>query len=818
MTQNNIVDIDIKESVKESYLDYSMSVILGRALPDARDGLKPVHRRILFAMKGLGLNHKAAYKKSARIVGDVIGKYHPHGDSAVYNALVRMAQDFSMREMLVDGQGNFGSVDGDSPAAMRYTEARLTSIASWLLSDIDKNTVDFNPNYDGTTFEPDVLPSRLPNLLLNGAEGIAVGMSTKIPPHRLDELVDALVYLIDNKDATLADIMGFVEGPDFPTGGIIYGRSGIYNAYATGNGSIRVRAKVHIEKTKSRDIIIIDELPFQVNKAKLVEAISRLAREKMIEGIHEIRDESDMEGMRVVLELKRDAMSEIVLNHLYKSTNMEISFGIILRAIVNKEPRMLTLMGFLEHFINHRKTIVIRRTIFELEEARARAHILEGFLIALDNIEEVVRIIRASKDTEAASIALQENFTLSLLQAKSILDMSLKRLTGLEVEKIQSEYKELVELMERLSALLKSEDKINALIKEELLEIKAAHSTKRRTMIEENYDAIDMEDLIPNEDVVVTMSHRGYVKRVLLKNYEKQNRGGKGKISANTHDDDFIESFFTVKTHDTIMFITDRGQLYWLKAYKIPEAARTAIGKAVVNLIDIEKDERIMATVTTSSFGEDRTLAFFTKNGLIKRTRLSEYSNIRRAGVRAINLDEGDEVVTAGICDEGTKQLFVATNLGQCIRFDVEEARIIGRVSRGVKAISFKSPSDYVIGALLISSENNKILTLSELGIGKQTEVSAYTAQRRTGKGVIVMKLTNKTGKLVSILNVDDESKDIMVLTSVGKMIRISPQTIRKAGRNTIGVKIVSLKSNEKVVYASLAPISEEDEHKDNED
>ena len=805
LLEDKSIEVKIDDSIKESYLDYSMSVIVGRALPDAKDGLKPVHRRILYAMNELSLSPRRPYKKSARIVGDVIGKYHPHGDIAVYDALVRMAQDFSMRLELVDGQGNFGSIDGDGAAAMRYTEARMTSASEEMLRDIDKDTVEFVPNYDNTLSEPDVLPSRIPNLLVNGSSGIAVGMATSIPPHRIDEIIDALIFVIDNNPQDVEPVLELVQGPDFPTGGIIYGKAGILEAYRTGRGRIRVRAKVHIEKTKTKDVIVIDEVPYQVNKAKLVEQISELAKEKIIEGIAEVRDESDREGIRVVIELKRDAMSEIVLNHLFKSTTMESTFGIILLAINNKEPKIFNLLELLQIFIAHRKTIIIRRSIFELEKAKARAHILEGLIIALDNIDEIIRIIRASKDTEEAKNALVEKFSLSELQAKAILEMRLQRLTGLERDKINAEYAELQEQIAYLESILKSEEKLKGIVKDELLEIKEKFSSKRKTQIEEDYDSIDIEDLIPNEKVVVTMSHRGYVKRVLLKTYEKQNRGGKGKISGNTHEDDFIESFFVANTHDTIMFVTNKGQLYWLKVYKIPEAGRTAIGKAVVNLINLSPDEKIMATITTTDFNDDKSLVFFTKNGIVKRTNLKEYSNIRSVGVRAINLDENDELVTAHIVGSSVKELFIATQQGMCIRFGIDELREIGRVSRGVTGIKFKASEDCVIAATTITSDTDKLLTVSEQGIGKQTLAGEYRLQSRAGKGVIVMKLTPKTGKLVSVVNINDENMDLMVLTSSGKMIRVDTEAIREAGRNTSGVKIVNV-GNDKVAYANVCP------------
>lgn len=812
----SVVNVNIDDSIKESYLDYSMSVIIGRALPDAKDGLKPVHRRILYAMSELGLSSKVAYKKSARIVGDVIGKYHPHSDTAVYDALVRMAQDFSMRLELVDGQGNFGSIDGDNAAAMRYTEARMTQASEEILKDIDKDTVEFVPNYDDTLKEPDVLPSRIPNLLVNGSSGIAVGMATSIPPHRIDEIIDALICIIDEPGAELGILMEFVKGPDFPTGGIIYGKHGIVEAYRTGRGRIRVRAKIHIEKTKTKDVIIIDEVPYQTNKAKLVEQISELARDKIIEGISEVRDESDREGIRVVIELKKEAMSEIVLNHLYKSTAMETTFGIILLAIHNKEPKVFSLSELLNLFISHRKTVIIRRTIFDLEKAKARAHILEGLKIALDHIEEVIKLIRASKDSEEAKNGLIENFKLSELQSKAILEMRLQRLTGLERDKIEQEYAQLLALIEKLNTILKSEDELKKIVKEELFEIREKFSSPRKTQIEEDYDAIDIEDLIPNEPVVVTMSHRGYVKRVQLKTYEKQNRGGKGKISGNTHDDDFIESFFIANTHDTIMFVTNKGQLYWLKVYKIPETGRTAIGKAVVNLINLAPEERIMATITTTDFNNDKSLVFFTKNGIVKRTNLGEYSNIRSVGVRAINLDEGDELVTAKIITQEVKELFIATYQGMCIRFNINDIREIGRVSRGVAGIRFKANEDFVIGATTIKSDSDKLLTVSEKGIGKQTLAGAYRFQSRGGKGVIAMKLTPKTGKLVSVVNVDDESMNLMVLTTSGKMIRVAIETIREAGRNTSGVKIINVE-DERVAYVSRCPKEPVLQDEDNE-
>ncbi len=807
----NIVEVGIDSSIEESYLAYSMSVIIGRALPDARDGLKPVHRRILYAMHELGLTSKVAYKKSARIVGDVIGKYHPHGDNAVYDALVRMAQDFSMRLELVDGQGNFGSIDGDNAAAMRYTEARMTKASEEILRDIDKDTIDFVPNYDDTLKEPDILPSRLPNLLVNGANGIAVGMATSIPPHRIDEIIDALAHVLENPNAALDEILEFVKGPDFPTGGIIYGKAGIIEAYKTGRGRVKVRAKVHVEKTKNKEIIVLDEMPFQTNKAKLVEQISDLAREKQIEGISEVRDESDREGIRVVIELKRDAMSEIVLNHLYKLTTMETTFSIILLAIYNKEPKIFTLLELLRLFLNHRKTIIIRRTIFELEKAKARAHILEGYLIALDNIDEIVQLIKTSPSPEAAKNALMERFTLSEIQSKAILEMRLQRLTGLERDKIKEEYQNLLELIDDLNGILKSEERLNGVVKTELLEVKEQFSSPRRTEIQESYENIDTEDLIANEPMVVSMSYKGYVKRVDLKAYEKQNRGGKGKLSGSTYEDDFIENFFVANTHDILLFITNKGQLYHLKVYKIPEASRIAMGKAIVNLISLAPDEKIMATLSTKDFSDERSLAFFTKNGVVKRTNLSEFGGNRSySGIRAIVLDEGDELVGAKVVDNNAKHLLIASHLGIFIKFPLEDVREMGRHARGVRGIKLNE-NDFVVGAVVISGDGNKLLSVSENGLGKQTLAEAYREQSRGGKGIIGMRLTQKTGNLVGVISVDDENLDLMILTASAKMIRVSIKDIRETGRNASGVKLIN--TADKVMYVNSCPKEEEPEN-----
>lgn len=857
MLENSDIQItSIEDSIKASYLDYSMSVIIGRALPDARDGLKPVHRRILHAMNEMHLGKSAKYKKSAAIVGEVLGKYHPHGDIAVYDALVRLAQDFSMRIPVVDGQGNFGSIDGDGAAAMRYTEARMTALTEELLKDIDKDTVDFIPNYDDSQSEPDVLPARVPHLLLNGSSGIAVGMATNIPPHSLDELIDGLLVVLEDKEASLEAVMEHIKGPDFPTGGTIFGKKGIIDAYRTGRGRIKLRAKTHIEKKPNKDVIVVDELPYQVNKAKLIETIAELAKEKSIEGIAEVRDESDREGIRMVIELKRDAMSEIVLNNLYKSTQLEITFGVIMLAINNKEPKIFTLLELLKLFLHHRKTVIIRRTIYDLQEARKRAHILEGLKIALDNIDEVIALIRTSPDYDSAKAGLMSKFALSEAQSKAILDMRLSKLTGLEREKLEAELEGLMKLIAELESILKSEEKIENIIKDELLDIKEKFKCPRKTEIVDDYDDIDIEDLVPNENMVVTITHRGYIKRVPSKQYEKQARGGKGKVAVTTYDDDFIESFFTCMSHDTLMFVTDKGQLYWLKVYKIPEGSRTAKGKAVVNLISLQDDEKIMAIIPTSDFAPNKSLAFFTKNGIVKRTNLSEYKNIRSIGVRAIKLDENDELVTALIVeneegeivlnssidgeenasldislenedlgaepsdvlgepssDEPSKMILIVTRKGMCVKFRLNKIRQMGRVSRGVKGISFKEKNDSVVGAAFIESNDQEILSVGELGIGKRTTADEYRLTNRGGKGVICMKLNDKTGDLVGVVMVD-ERMDLMALTTSGKMIRVDMQSIRKAGRNTSGVKVVNV-DGEKVVSIASCPKESEEESLD---
>ncbi|MEA1892359.1 MAG: DNA gyrase subunit A [Campylobacterota bacterium] len=811
LDNDDIQTINIEETLQNSYLDYSMSVIVGRALPDVRDGLKPVHRRILYAMDKLNLSHGAKFKKSARIVGDVIGQYHPHGDTAVYDALVRMAQDFSMRMELVDGQGNFGSVDGDSAAAMRYTEARMTKYAGELLKDLDKNTVNMIENYDGTTKEPDVMPTRVPNLLINGSSGIAVGMATNIPPHNPKEILTGLKALLANPNISLVELMEHIKAPDFPTGGIIFGKKGITEAYETGRGRIKVRAKTHIEQQGKKEIIVIDELPYQVNKSRLIENIANLVKDKMIDGVSLIRDESDRDGMRVVIELKRDAMSEIVLNNLYKQTSMQTTFGIIMLSILNQEPRILGIIEILKHFINHRKTIIIRRTIFDLEKAKARAHILEGLKKALDIIDEIIKVIKASKNIEEARDNLMSSFDFSQIQAQSIVDMRLGKLTGLEREKIENELRELMELIEYLESILRSEEVLHGIIDEELDESLVTYgSSDRRTEVEDDYDDIDIEDLIPNEPMVVTITHRGYIKRVPLASYEKQKRGGKGKTAVTTYDDDFIENFFTCNTHDTLLFVTDRGQLHWLKVYRIPEGSRIAKGKAVVNLVSLVADEKICSINPTTDFSDEKSLVFFTQKGIVKRTNLSEFSNIRTNGVRAIALDDDDTLITAKIADKDIKYLFIVTKLAQCIKFEIEKTRDQGRNTRGVRGIKFKHDNDVVIDANIIANDKQEILVVAEKGIGKRTDAGEYRLTNRGGSGVIAMKMTSKTGKNIVGCLMVDEAMDMMALTKAGKMIRVDMHTISKSSRNTSGVYIVK---GDEVASISRCPKKEEDEN-----
>lgn len=802
-----IVPVSLEEEMKSSYIDYSMSVIVSRALPDVRDGLKPVHRRVLFGMHELGVAYNKPYKKSARIVGEVLGKYHPHGDSAVYDTMVRMVQDFSLRYPLVDGQGNFGSVDGDSPAAMRYTEARLARIAEEMLRDLDKNTVNFTPNFDDSLQEPTVLPSYLPNLLVNGSSGIAVGMATNIPPHNLNEVIDGLVALIKNPDLTSEKLMKFVTAPDFPTGGIIFGYEGVKEAYTTGRGRIVVRAKANIETLKnSRENIVITELPYQVNKANLIEKIADLVREGKINDISNIRDESDRDGMRVVVELKRDAQPPVVLNQLFKHTQMQTTFGVIMLALVNGVPKVLTLKEVMQHFIDHRMDVLIKRTQFELDAAERRAHILEGYIIALDNIDAVIDTIKKSRDTETAKNNLMRKFKLSEIQAKAILEMRLQRLTGLERKKIEDEYKEVIKLIEKLKGILGSEEKRYLIIKDELLAVKERYGDERRTEIVYNYEEFSLEDIIAEEDVVVTISHNGFIKRFPVSGYRKQARGGKGVTGAGTKEDDFIEHMFIASTHHYILFFTDKGKCYWLKVHELPEGGRATRGRSVLNLIEKEKDENITAFVTVKEFKDDAYLIMATEKGTIKKTVLSAYGNVRKGGINAINIVPGDRLIEVRMT-EGNNFIVLGTRNGFAIRFNEQDVRDMGRTATGVRGINL-GKDDKVVG-LLVIKRNDNILVVTENGYGKRSDLNDYRITRRGGKGVITVKTTEKTGKMIAMKEVVD-GDELVIITTHGMVIRQSVKDIRVMGRNTQGVRVIRLNEGDKI--ADIAKVVPEDE------
>jgi len=790
--------VSIEDEMRSSYLDYAMSVIVGRALPDIRDGLKPVHRRVLFAMHEMGVSWNRSYKKSARIVGDVIGKYHPHGDVAVYDTAVRLAQDFSMRYPLIDGQGNFGSVDGDPPAAMRYTEIRMDKIASEMLADIDKETVDFAPNYDGSMEEPLVLPAKIPNLLINGSTGIAVGMATNIPPHNLGEIVDGLIMCIENPDTTVEGLIEVIKGPDFPTAGFIHGLGGIRDAYRTGRGIIQMRARALIETNQrtERESIIITEIPYQVNKAKLIETIAGLVRDKKIEGISEIRDESDREGMRIVIEVKRGEQSPIILNQLYKHTQMQSSFGIIMLALVNNQPRVLNLKEMLRYFIEHRREIVVRRSQYELRKAEERAHILEGLKIALANLDEIINLIKRSRTPDEAKSALIARFTLSTVQAQAILDMRLQRLTGLEREKLEEEYRQLIEQMAYLNSVLASEALVMKIIKDELIEIKDAYSDMRRTEIVPETREIDIEDLIVEEDMVITISHTGYIKRNPVTIYRSQKRGGKGKIGMETKEEDFVEHLFVASTHDYLLFFTDSGKVYSMKVHQIPEAGRLAKGKAIVNLLQLNKDERVTAVLPVKVFSENEYVVMATIKGVIKKTPLNAYGNIRIGGIIGILLDDGDKLGSVRITS-GNQEILLSTHNGMSIRFNENEVRTISRVGRGVKGIDLDD-DDFVVGMEIVQ-DNSTILTVTERGFGKRTDLSEYRMQGRGGKGVYTIKVTQKNGKAMSAIQVTDDD-EIMILTTEGMIIRMKTKDISIIGRNTQGVKLINLEDNDIVV------------------
>ncbi len=796
--QENRTPVNISDELRTSFMDYAMSVIISRALPDVRDGLKPVHRRILTTMRDLNLTATRPYRKCAKIAGDVSGNYHPHGEGVVYPSLVRMAQDFSLRYPLVDGQGNFGSIDGDPPAAMRYTEARMTRLGEEMLRDITKNTVDYVPNYDGTRDEPTVLPAAIPNLLVNGSSGIAVGMATNIPPHNLTEVVDALVMLLDNPDATLEDLMTCIPGPDFPTAGFIHGRQGILDAYRTGRGFLKLRARCEIETTErgERERIIITEIPYQVNKARLLERIAETVRSKKIEGIADLRDESDRQGMRIVVDLKRDAVSKVVLNQLYTNTQLQVTFGVIMLALVDNQPRVLTLREMLDFYLQHRRDVVVRRTNYDLERAREREHILAGLMVALDHLDAVIELIRAAASPPEARQELMSRFGLTETQAQAILDMRLQRLTGLERDKIQQEHAEILETIREFEAILASEARIRQIIKDELLEVREKYGDARRTEILEAEEEINLEDLIAEEDMVVTKSHAGYIKRQATSLYQSQRRGGKGKMAMGTRQEDFVEQLFIASTHDYLLFFTNIGKVHWLKVYEIPEAGRAARGKAAVNLLQLQPGETISTVIPIRRFEVDRYLIMATKRGIVKKTDLTAYSNPRQTGIIALSLDEGDELIRVGVTS-GDQDIFLGTRQGMAIRFRETDVRPMGRTARGVIGIRLDEDDELV--GMEVLSEASTILTVSELGYGKRTEVSEYRVQTRGGKGLINLRLTPKTGPVVGIRQVFDED-DVMLMSDQGNLVRLRVMDIPCFGRNTQGVKLINLSPEQHLI------------------
>ena len=802
------IPVNIEDEMKKSYMDYAMSVIIGRALPDVRDGLKPVHRRILYAMNELNNDWDKPYKKSARIVGDVIGKYHPHGDMAVYDAIVRMAQDFSLRYPLIDGQGNFGSIDGDPPAAMRYTEIRMSKLTAELLADIDKETIEFVPNYDESLVEPAVLPSKFPNLIVNGSSGIAVGMATNIPPHNLTETINAIFALIETPTVSVAELMDHLPGPDFPTGGFIYGKEGIRQAYETGKGVIQLRARALVERDRKgeRENIVITELPYQTNKAKLIERIAELVQEKTIEGISNIRDESDREGMRVVVELKRNEVSEVILNQLYKHTQMQTSFGIILLAIHQNQPKLLTLKEMLHFFIQHRQEVVIRRSRFELNKAEARAHILEGLKKAIDHIDAIIATIKASKTPKEAKDRLMEKFAFSDEQAQAILEMRLQRLTNLEQRKIVEEYEETIKLINRLKALLASDRLILNLIKEELLSIRDAFGDERKTEIVEAAPEIRVEDLIAEEDMVVTITHTGYIKRNPISLYRSQHRGGKGKVGINVKEEDFVEDLFIASTHDYILFFTDAGKIHWMKVHELPQAGRLTRGKAIVNLLNLSPHEKVTAILSLKDFTKEMFITFMTERGTIKKTALEAYSNPRSGGIIAIHLDEGDELISIKLTD-GKQHLFIGTKMGKAIHFPESQIREMGRTARGIRGIKI-SKQDEVVGMEVVAP-HTQILTVTANGYGKRTQASEYRIQNRGGSGIFTVKRTQRTGDVIGIKTVVDED-ELMVISNKGKIIRLRAVDIPVQGRSTQGVRLITLEEGERVV--AVARLAEKEE------
>ncbi|WJE39284.1 DNA gyrase subunit A [Bacillus safensis] len=814
----NVREVNISQEMRTSFLDYAMSVIVSRALPDVRDGLKPVHRRILYAMNDLGMTSDKPFKKSARIVGEVIGKYHPHGDSAVYEAMVRMAQDFNYRNMLVEGHGNFGSVDGDGAAAMRYTEARLSKISMEILRDITKDTIDYQDNYDGSEREPIVMPARFPNLLVNGATGIAVGMATNIPPHQLGEVIDGVLAISQNPEMTTQELMEIIPGPDFPTAGQIIGRSGIRKAYETGRGSITLRAKSIIEETSSgKQRIVINEIPYQVNKARLIEKIADLVRDKKIDGITDLRDESDRNGMRIVIELRRDANAHVLLNNLYKQTTLQTSFGINLLALVDGQPKVLSLKQCLEYYLEHQKVIIRRRTAYELRKAEARAHILEGLRIALDHLDEVIALIRSSQTAEIARNGLMENYSLSEKQAQAILDMRLQRLTGLEREKIEEEYKGLVDLIAELKAILADNEKVLEIIREELTEIKERFNDTRRTeIVTAGIETIEDEDLIPVENIVITLTHNGYIKRLPASTYRSQKRGGKGVQGMGTNEDDFVEQLISTSTHDTILFFSNKGKVYRAKGYEIPEFGRTAKGIPIINLLEVEKGEWINAIIPVSEFDEDSYLFFTTRHGVSKRTSLSQFANIRNNGLIALSLREEDELMAVRLTN-GEKQIIIGTKKGMLIRFDETDVREMGRTAAGVKGITL-SEDDIVVGMEILEPDAN-VLIVTEKGYGKLTPEKEYRVQSRGGKGLKTCKITDNNGPLVAVKATNAEAEeDLMIITGSGVIIRMAVSDISTTGRVTQGVRLIRLGDDEHVATVALVEQSQEDDEENNEE
>jgi len=803
-----IMPVHIEEEMKDSYINYAMSVIVGRALPDVRDGLKPVHRRILYAMKDMGMTYNKAYKKSARIVGEVLGKYHPHGDTAVYDAMVRMVQTFSLRYPLINGQGNFGSIDGDSAAAMRYTEARLQQITEWMLKDLEKETVSWRPNFDGSLQEPEVLPAVLPNLLLNGSSGIAVGMATNIPPHNLSEIVDAVSYLVDNPACGIDDLIKIVKGPDFPTGALICGKDQIVQAYRTGRGSLKLHAKAHIEQKKQgKECIVISEIPYQVNKTKLITSMANLVKDKKVEGISDIRDESDRDGMRIVVDIRRGHNAEVVMNQLYKHTQMRDTFGVILLAIVDSQPRVMNLKEILELFIRHRKEVIIKRTRYDLARAEERAHILEGLKIAIKNLDEVIKVIKKSKDPEAAKIGLIKKFGLSERQAVAILAMRLQQLTNLETDKIKNEYLELLKLIEKLKGILASEKKVLGIIKEESLEVKEKFGDARRTEITGAAEDINIEDLIAEEDMVITMSHTGYIKRFPVSAYKKQRRGGKGVTGAETREEDFIEHLFVASTHDYMLIFTSQGKLHWLKVHELPQAGRRTKGRPVVNMLGISQDEKITSVVPVREFVEGQFVVMATEQGKVKKTPLTAFKHPRKGGIIAVTLGKGDKLI-GSVLSSGEDDICMATASGKAIRFREKDIRPMGRGAQGVKGISLRK-KDTVVGMVKADLEGT-LLTVTEKGFGKRTEFEAYRIQSRGGSGIINLKIAEKNGRVVGVKTVREEN-EIMLISKQGMVVRVGVSGISKIGRATQGVRVINLKSTDKLTSVANVVTREEE-------